>query len=50
MIRKIILGALLLLVVGGAVFAQMGPGAMGLGDDYFPNLGNGGYDVQHYTL
>ncbi|MFZ6005321.1 MAG: M1 family metallopeptidase [Actinomycetota bacterium] len=26
------------------------PGSPGLGDPYFPGLGNGGYDVQHYTL
>jgi aminopeptidase N len=26
------------------------PGAAGVGDPYFPNLGNGGYDVDHYTL
>lgn len=26
------------------------PGAAGLGDYLFPNLGNGGYDAQHYTL
>src|SRR3954470_2923555 len=26
------------------------PGAPGLGDRLFPNLGNGGYDVQHYDL
>lgn len=26
------------------------PGAAGIGDPYFPELGNGGYDVQHYTL
>ncbi len=26
------------------------PGAEGVGDPYFPNLGNGGYDVEHYTL
>lgn len=25
-------------------------GAAGLGDDYFPTLGNSGYDVQHYAL
>lgn len=25
-------------------------GEAGLGDTYFPNLGNGGYDAQHYTL
>jgi aminopeptidase N len=26
------------------------PGAAGLGDSLYPNFGNGGYDVQHYTL
>lgn len=26
------------------------PGAAGLGDDYYPDLGNGGYDTQHYTI
>jgi aminopeptidase N len=26
------------------------PGAAGAGDEYFPLLGNGGYDVRHYTL
>jgi aminopeptidase N len=27
-----------------------GIGAAGIGDPYFPNMGNGGYDVQHYDL
>ncbi|MFV9673396.1 MAG: M1 family peptidase, partial [Acidimicrobiia bacterium] len=26
------------------------PGAAGVGDEYYPGLGNGGYDVQHYDL
>ncbi len=26
------------------------PGAPGVGDSYYPGLGNGGYDVQHYDL
>ena len=26
------------------------PGAPGIGDSLYPNFGNGGYDVQHYTL
>ncbi|MDH5507001.1 MAG: M1 family metallopeptidase [Anaerolineae bacterium] len=26
------------------------PGAAGIGDSYFPLLGNGGYDALHYTL
>ena len=30
--------------------AAPSPGAPGLGDRLFPNLGNGGYDVQHYDL
>src|SRR5688572_6722299 len=25
-------------------------GAPGAGDEYYPGLGNGGYDVRHYTL
>ena len=25
-------------------------GSPGIGDPYFPQLGNGGYDVQHYTI
>jgi aminopeptidase N len=33
----------------GVVQAQE-PGAQGIGDPYAPMLGNGGYDVQHYTL
>ena len=26
------------------------PGSPGLGDPFFPNAGNGGYDVTHYSL
>jgi aminopeptidase N len=29
---------------------QARPGAPGIGDSLYPNLGNSGYDVQHYTL
>ena len=32
------------------VGAAPAPGAPGIGDPYFPLLGNGGYDVAHYTL
>ncbi|MGA9346972.1 MAG: hypothetical protein WBV37_17865, partial [Nocardioidaceae bacterium] len=36
---------------GGAVAQTVfHPGSRGLGDSYFPKLGNGGYDVQHYGL
>jgi aminopeptidase N len=47
----------LLLVPGGALAAPGSPGsprytagADGVGDDYFPFAGNGGYDVRHYHL
>ncbi|WP_433322936.1 M1 family metallopeptidase [Spirillospora sp. CA-294931] len=30
--------------------ARYTPGAAGVGDPYFPHLGNGGYDVGHYKL
>jgi aminopeptidase N len=26
------------------------PGSVGIGDNYFPSDGNGGYDAKHYTL
>jgi aminopeptidase N len=30
--------------------AQFTPGSDGLGDPFFPQAGNGGYDVKHYSL
>lgn len=30
--------------------AAPGPGAPGIGDPYYPNAGNGGYDVEHYDI
>ncbi|MDC2952483.1 M1 family metallopeptidase [Streptomyces heilongjiangensis] len=35
---------------GGGTGAGGTRGAAGLGDPYFPKLGNGGYDVTHYAL
>jgi len=29
---------------------QTMPGASGIGDTYYPDMGNGGYDVQHYYI
>jgi aminopeptidase N len=29
---------------------EVQPGSSGVGDSLYPNLGNGGYDVRHYTL
>lgn len=34
----------------GEVPSNASPGAESLDDPYFPGLGNGGYDVQHYTI
>ncbi len=45
---------LISLVLGGSFVRAQGPsgeaGSAGLDDEYFPGLGNGGYDVQHYTI
>jgi aminopeptidase N len=48
MIRKILVLILSTLWLVGCKPAQ--PGADGIGDSYYRQLGNGGYDVQHYTL
>jgi aminopeptidase N len=50
--RKIVLFAALLVLYTMIVgFAQdAGSGAPGVGDSLYPGFGNGGYDVQHYTL
>src|SRR5688572_11438121 len=47
--RKLLLLTLFLILTLGAVDAQSA-GDEGIGDPYFPSLGNGGYDVQHYTI
>lgn len=42
---------LLIILAAFPIYAQDAqPGDPGLGDLYYPDLGNGGYDVQHYTL
>lgn len=33
-----------------AEFQDESIGAIGVGDPFYPELGNGGYDVQHYTI
>jgi aminopeptidase N len=42
--------AVLLAVPAQAGRVSPGPGADGVGDAYFPQAGNGGYDVRHYSL
>jgi aminopeptidase N len=34
----------------GQAAAAPAPGAAGIGDSYFPDYGNGGYDVAHYDI
>jgi aminopeptidase N len=34
----------------GSLNTKPKPGSPGIGDSLYPHLGNGGYDVQHYTL
>ncbi len=37
-------------IIPGAASAAFTPGAAGVGDPFFPNAGNGGYEVADYTL
>jgi aminopeptidase N len=39
-----------LVAAPAAQAVEYGPGAPGAGDPYFPDMGNGGYDVEHYDL
>jgi hypothetical protein len=38
------------LAVSGSAVAAPAPGAAGIGDAYYPEYGNGGYDVDHYGI
>ena len=40
----------MLLLVGCRPVEEPSPGSAGLGDPLYPGLGNGGYEVSHYTL
>ncbi|MGP9020115.1 M1 family metallopeptidase [Streptomyces sp. BR1] len=42
--------ALVLALTGCTGGVEGKPGAAGVGDKLFPKLGNGGYDVEHYSL
>ncbi|GAB4415177.1 MAG: hypothetical protein Kow00106_10550 [Anaerolineae bacterium] len=52
MLRRLVLISLAVILFGSNAQAQDGPvaGAAGIGDPYFPALGNGGYDARHYTI
>jgi aminopeptidase N len=47
-----VVGLALLLPTAGAEAAQQdgSPGSRGIGDPYYANYGNGGYDVDHYGI
>lgn len=42
--------ALAAVLFASTASAAPGPGAPGIGDDYYPLDGNGGYDVSHYDI
>src|SRR5262245_45204317 len=46
----LVAGTAFLLATGSAQAVDFTPGSPGLGDPFFPNAGNGGYDVSHYSL
>ena len=48
--RVLLLVAVVLSFSAAPALAAPSPGSSGLGDRLFPQLGNGGYDVQHYDL
>src|SRR5580765_2829930 len=49
--RALLAGCATFLLTGGAAAAaDFTPGSAGLGDPFFPNGGNGGYDVANYDL
>ena len=43
-------GVFLSLALSSTASAQFSPGSRSLGDPYYTNVGNGGYDAQHYDL
>ncbi|MEW2357337.1 M1 family metallopeptidase [Spirillospora sp. NPDC029432] len=43
-------GLLVSALPAGAAATRFTPGAPGAGDPYFPDMGNGGYDVAHYDI
>jgi aminopeptidase N len=51
MVLRSLCAALVLFALSAApAAADFTPGADGAGDPFYPNAGNGGYDVRHYSL
>jgi aminopeptidase N len=49
-VRAIVAGLFIAAATPAAAHADFTPGAKGLGDPFFPDAGNGGYDVSSYDL
>jgi aminopeptidase N len=49
-VALILIGSSLVVAWPAAAAGGFSPGPPGLGDPFFPNAGNGGYDVSHYSL
>ncbi|MBZ0287700.1 MAG: M1 family metallopeptidase [Anaerolineae bacterium] len=48
--KRFIIACLMLVLLGSGVVRAQDKGSASIGDTLYFNLGNGGYDVQHYTL
>ena len=48
--RALVTASLLSAVFAAPAAAAFTPGAAGAGDPFYPNAGNGGYEVRHYSL
>ena len=49
-LTRVAVGIAALALAGAALAGDLSAGSAGLGDPMFPNAGNGGYDVQNYSL
>src|SRR4051794_23866233 len=49
-LAALVLTAAIAVAAPAAAADRFAPGAPGLGDPFFPDAGNGGYDVSHYGL
>jgi aminopeptidase N len=49
-VALVLVGSILAVARPAAAAGGFSPGSSGLGDPFFPNAGNGGYDVSHYSL
>jgi aminopeptidase N len=50
LLRSLAAAALLLVLLAAPARADFTPGAAGGGDPFYPQAGNGGYEVRHYSI